>query len=64
MVEDTGEGHGVFFRIAAVVVDAVDNELLLFGLQELVCFCGEVDDNEPSEEADSAGYGAFDDEDP
>lgn len=64
MVEHLGGVDGVFFAVAAVVVDSRDDEFLLGGGEELVGLGGEVDDDEPADEADDGRNGALDDEDP
>jgi hypothetical protein len=56
VMEDYGEGDWIFIRISAVGVDTVDNECLLFRIQEFVGFGGEVYDDEPSKTTHDNGH--------
>lgn len=57
------------FRIAAVAVDAAEEELYLVRFEETPCglsfeLVGEGDDEDVAEEADTDGQNAFEDKDP
>lgn len=64
MVQYLATSNFVFFSVTSVLVQAVDNELSFSGLEEFMGLCWEVNDDEPSEQADCDGYGTLDDEDP
>lgn len=64
VVQDAASVNLIFFCIAAVVIDAVDHELLFFWSEEFAGFGGEIYDYEPADSADEDCYGAFDYEDP
>lgn len=64
VAQDRGRIDAVFFGVAAVLVDAREDEVSLGGLEELARLGGEVDYDEAAEAADGDGDGAFDYEDP
>lgn len=66
-LEELDRVPGLGLSVTAVLVDAVDDELGLALRQELprcVGLVGEVDQEPVCDDAEEAGQGAFDDEDP
>ena len=64
VVHDDTESDWIFFGIAAVGIDTVDDEGLLVRLQESFGFGWEVDDDEPPADTHEHGKKTFDDEYP
>jgi hypothetical protein len=64
MVKCTLPGDWIFMRVSTIIVDPGDDELLFLRLQELTCASREVDDDEPSSQANTGSDGSLDDEDP
>jgi hypothetical protein len=64
MMQDPTSGNLIFFSISTIVIDAIDDELLLFWLEEALGFGGEVDNDEPTNGTDYNCNESFDKKDP
>lgn len=64
MMEDDSQRHLILFSIAPIIVKPINDELLLFGIEEFPGLCREVDDEEPADYANANRNSTLDYENP